>query len=202
MYDNIDKQRTYKEYCGKYRKAINEEFYFEAMMIAYSMMEDRLRSFLYHIGAFDRRTDTKICKKVHRQLKTIVKEYKNKNENELMKVSTISDKIKIIRCSLKWATTVDGGYDEDKYLVALKSQYEGSFDVGEFLEVLDEIDKWREYRNEIMHALLNKNVESLWEELASQTEKGMQLARKLDAYVKLVKKNNRIRKAIKLPVNR
>ena len=124
------------------------------------------------------------------------------HENELLKVSTISGKIKIIRCSLKWSAIVEGGYSEDKYLVALKSQYEGAFDIGEFLGVLDEVDKWREYRNEIMHALLNKNIESLWEELASQTEKGMQLARKLDAYVKLVKKNNRIRKAIKLPVNR
>ncbi len=28
VYDNADKQRTYKEYCGKYRKAINEKFYF------------------------------------------------------------------------------------------------------------------------------------------------------------------------------
>ncbi|MBR3995989.1 MAG: hypothetical protein IKI97_12015 [Clostridia bacterium] len=182
VYDNADKQRTYKEYCGKYRKAINEKFYFEAMMIAYSMIEDRLKSFLYHIGAFDRRTDTKICKKVHQYLKNIVKDYRKPKENEKLNISTISGKIKIIRCTLNWAATVNGGYDEDKYLIALKSQYEGAFDIDEFLDVLDEIDKWREYRNEVIHALLNKNIESLKEELMIQTEYGMQLARKLDSY--------------------
>ena len=54
--NNTDKQRTYKENCAKYKKAIQGEFYFEAMLISYAMLEDRLRSFLYHIGALKTRT--------------------------------------------------------------------------------------------------------------------------------------------------
>ena len=48
--DNKDKQRTYTENMAKYKKAIAGEFFFEAMLIDYAMLEDRLRSFLYYIG--------------------------------------------------------------------------------------------------------------------------------------------------------
>ena len=44
--DNKDKQRTYTENMAKYKKAIAGEFFFEAMLIDYAMLEDRLRSFL------------------------------------------------------------------------------------------------------------------------------------------------------------
>lgn len=64
---------------------------------------------------------------------------------------------------------------------------------------LDEISEWCDYRNEVIHALLNKNTNSLDERLELQAEKGMELARFLDDQVKGVKKYNRIRKSINLP---
>ena len=48
--DNKDKENTYRTNLRRYNKAMKEGFYFEAMLIDYAMMEDRLRSFLYHIG--------------------------------------------------------------------------------------------------------------------------------------------------------
>ena len=71
-------------------------------------------------------------------------------------------------------------------------------DIGECLAVLDEIDCWRGYRNEVMHALINKNLESLDENIKLQAEKGMQLANRLDNQIKILKKGNRIRKALNL----
>lgn len=202
VFNNNDKQRTYKEYCGKYRKAVVEEFYFEALMITYSMFEDRARSFLYHIGAYANRNDEKICKKVRSSLMQIVKDNHSENENDKLNITKISSKLKLIRCTLLWALNTDGGYESDIYLSALKSQYEGAFDIEDFLITIAEIESWCQYRNEIIHALLNKNVESIKDDLASKTENGMRLARKIDGYVKAVKKNNKIRRAIKLPVNK
>ena len=49
--NNHEKYRTYKEHLTKYNLAMENEFYFEAMIIIYAMMEDRLTSFLYHIDA-------------------------------------------------------------------------------------------------------------------------------------------------------
>ena len=49
-----------------------------------------------------------------------------------------------------------------------------------------------------MHALINKNLESLDENIKLQAEKGMQLANRLDNQIKILKKGNRIRKALNL----
>ena len=41
--DNVEKQEAYRKQLGRYRRALNNEFYFEAMLIVYAMIEDRLR---------------------------------------------------------------------------------------------------------------------------------------------------------------
>ncbi len=118
---NKDKQRTYREQYLKYNKAVKEEFFCEAILISYAMIEDRLRSFLYHIGALANRNSINVnCKKTKAQLKEIVLEYKTEKENNNLGIKNISGKIKIIRCTLEWAATVTAGYKEDKYLSTLK----------------------------------------------------------------------------------
>ena len=200
---NRDKQLTYKENCAKYKKAIQEEFYFEAMLISYAMMEDRLRSFLYHIGALANRESIKVsCSKTNKQLKEIVNAYKRNKENSSLGITNITGKMKIIRCTLEWVSTVDSGYEDDKYLVALKNQYEGNIDIQEMLSVIEELYEWLDYRNEIMHALLNKNVDSLHIELRRRTLQGMELARKIDSFVSYVKKRNYVRRSIKLCIEK
>lgn len=201
---NKDKQRTYKENCAKYKKAIQEEFYFESMLITYAMIEDRLRSFLYHIGALnDRQSKSANCKKTKQQLRKIVSIYKRgKKENDSLGITNISGKIKIIRCTLEWASTVNGGYEDDKYLMALKNHYEGNIDIYEMLETLEELCNWLDYRNEIMHALLNKNIDSLHSKLKERTLQGMELARKIDIFVSRVKRRNYIRRSINLCIER
>lgn len=201
--NNTDKQLTYKENCAKYKKAIQEEFYFEAMLISYAMMEDRFRSFLYHIGALANRDSIKVsCGKTNKQLKEIIDTYKRNKENNSLGIINITGKMKIIRCTLEWAATVDGGYEDDKYLLALKNQYDGNVDIQEMLSVLEEIREWLDYRNEIIHALLNKNIDSLHTELKKRTIQGMELARKVDSFVNRVKKRNYIRRSIKLCVDK
>ena len=79
----------------------------------------------------------------------------------------------------------------------LKSEYEG-LDIGGLLTTLDQIDIWREYRNEIIHGLLNKNVTSVDAELKSKVEAGMEYARFIDSQVKALKKKNVIRNKMKI----
>ena len=55
--DRNDKKETYCQQMGKYKRAMSNGFYFEAMLITYAMIEDRMRSFLYYIGAFRREDD-------------------------------------------------------------------------------------------------------------------------------------------------
>ena len=108
-----------------------------------------------------------------------------------MDLGQISTKEKLIRNTLTW-TLVDKGIPEETYLAVLKSEYEG-LDIGGLLTTLDQIDVWREYRNEIIHGLLNKNVTSVDAELKSKVETGMEYARFIDSQVMALKKKNVIR---------
>ena len=74
-------------------------------------------------------------------------------------------------------------------------------DVGGVIDTLKEMNVWLDYRNEIMHASMNKNVESLYDNLDTQVEKGMEYARFIDSQVKLMKKTNHVRKKMKLQNN-
>jgi hypothetical protein len=52
-----------------------------------------------------------------------------------------------------------------------------------------------------MHAAMNKNVVALYQNLPEKVEQGMEYARYIDSQVKILKKNNKIRKALNLKNN-
>ena len=195
--DNTEKQEAYRKQLGRYRRALNNEFYFEAMLIVYAMIEDRLRSFLYYIGALRKADDPKLNVK---QTKAILRRlYFGSDEDafgQKMDLGQISTKEKLIRNTLTWALEYEG-IPEETYLAVLKSEYEG-LDIGGLLTTLDQIDVWREYRNEIIHGLLNKNVTSVDAELKSKVEAGMEYARFIDSQVKALEKKNVIRNKMKI----
>lgn len=195
--DNKDKQRTYKENMAKFRRAMAGQFYFEALLIDYAMLEDRFRSFLYYIGLLKYKRSYKADNKpVKDRLKVIVSEYKKSDENDMISINSISGKIKIIRCSLLWTT--DATAFDDQYLSALKELFEGALDIADLLDKLSLISEWCKYRNEVIHSLLNKNSDSLMEQLPQKAYEGMELARYVDDQVKKLKRRNTIRKKLKL----
>lgn len=195
--DCKDKQRTYREHKGRYKRAMENGFYFEALLIVYALLEDRLRSMIYHMGFLTDRTALKIWKKKAACLREIVSAYKNEQENDQLGITNISGKAKIIRCILKWTAYTEGGYQQDKHLSALKSQCEG-LDVGGLLSALEELQDWCTYRNEVIHGLMNKNLDSLSLELKARAEAGMKLAEYFDSQEKLLKKGNKVRKSANL----
>lgn len=198
--DNSDKQRTYREHKGRYKRAMENEFFFEALLIDYALLEDRLRSMIYHMGFLKDRTAHRIWKKKAPCLQEIVSAYKDKGETSQLGITSISGKAKIVRCVLKWAAYTEGGYQKDRHLSALKSQCEG-LDIGGLLSALGELQDWCAYRNEVIHGLMNKNLESLSDQLKAHAESGMQLASFFDNQEKLLKKGNKIRKSANLQMN-
>ena len=196
--DNTDKQNSYREYLRRYNKAMQEGFYLEAILIDYAIIEDRLRSFIYHLGLLNTKDSYKADgTKAKKCLKGIISDYKLNGENDHFNINSITGKIKIIRCTLLWAEQESFNSD-DRYLKILRDQYDRYLDVDGLLDTLSEIDDWRDYRNEVIHSLFNKNTYSLNEEISVQAERGMQLARFVDNQVKCLKKGNRIRKSINL----
>lgn len=199
--NNLEKYYTYREYISRYKRAIKEAFYYEALLIDYAMLEDRLRSFLYHMGALRTRNSFSVdFKKSKLFLKQILEEYTDKDEAKNLGISSITGKMRILRCVALWAFNSNDVKKDDSYEYVLKSRME-EIDIDRLLQTLSSIQEWCKYRNEIIHCLLNKNIASVNLNLAEQAEKGFVLARELDAQLRLFKKGNFIRKKMRLPID-
>lgn len=188
--DNIDKQKTYATMLNRYSLAMKDGFYLEAILIDYAMMEDRLRSFIYHIGGLVDRNAIKIAGRSRKYLKEMMASYDPKGN---LGVTNISGKIKVVRAVLSWEEKCEGVPD-DRYLKALKDRLE-SLDIGGLLDTLKSIEGWKGYRNECIHSVMNKNIDNLGEEVAIKADEGMKLARFIDSQVKILKKRDVIRRA-------
>ncbi|MBE6751637.1 MAG: hypothetical protein E7556_03825 [Ruminococcaceae bacterium] len=201
--DNMDKRYTYAQHKGRYSQAMKYEFYFEALMIDYALMEDRLKSFLYHAGVLNSRTSHKIdCSKPNKALlKQIYCKYRNKTDVNLPKIQNISGKIDIIRAVLEWVSNTEQNPNDSRYLRTLKNQCE-SVDIGDMLNTLKMIEDWCKYRNEVVHALMNKNIDSLRSVLCDKAIEGMELANRLDTYVRDMKKGNKVRKSANMCIEK
>lgn len=196
--DNSDKQVTYREQLGKYKRALNNEFYFEALLIVYAVLEDRMRSFLYYIGAVRRADSTKLnVSRTKSILRRLYFGSDEEAEGKRIDLTQISAKQQLIASTITWSLEYEG-VPEESYLAILKDQYESCLNMDSFLSTLDAINDWRDYRNEIIHGLLNKNVESINAELKEQVEKGMGYARFVDSQVKALKRKDLIRKTMKI----
>ena len=196
--DNSDKQVTYREQLGKYKRALNNEFYFEALLIVYAVLEDRMRSFLYYIGAVRRADSTKLnVSRTKSILRRLYFGSDEEAEGKRIDLTQISAKQQLIASTITWTLEYEG-VPEESYLAILKDQYESCLNMDSFLSTLDAINDWRDYRNEIIHGLLNKNVESINAELKEQVEKGMGYARFVDSQVKALKRKDLIRKTMKI----
>lgn len=187
-----EKQLTYAENMRRWRKAMAEEFFFEAIMIDYATMEDRLFAFLYYTGMIDDRNTPKVPSTVRPYLMRLLQELKGKGQKQL-RLFDISCKVDMLHATLKWAMETNGVPADAVWLKVLKDKYEGSFDVGDVIDTLKRIGVWCELRNEVVHGLMNKQSDALYVQLPDLAETGMKLARELDAYVKQLKKGPSVR---------
>lgn len=198
--NNTDKQRTYRQQLGRHSRAMREEFYFEALLIDYAVLEDRLRSLIYHMGFLANRKADKIWKKTRPDLLEFVTEYKRESEDLRLGIRNISAKIKIVRSVLLWAQASGEENGSEKYRKTLKKQCR-AMDLEGMLAVLQEIENWCGYRNEVVHGLMNKNIDSLHTQIMEKAQQGLRMARYLDAQGRLLKSGNRIRKSVNLSMN-
>lgn len=196
--NNMEKWDTYRKILARYKLAVNQHFYFEAVMISYAMLEDRLIAFLYHSGAIANR-DVKPqvgSGTTKGYIKEMVEAQSCKSKKVSLGITNISGKIKVTKAMLSYAEK--GVKANNRYCDTLLSVYSEKINIAEFKEKLSEIIEWCKYRNELVHAMLNKNVLSMDEELSCHAQKGLEYARYIDACVDSIKYGNKIRKAANL----
>ena len=200
--NNTEKRETYRYLLGRYKRAVVNEFYFEALIIVYATLEDRMRSFLYYCGYFANRNQLKLDKKTKSDILAVFGDGDSGNKAPSFK--NLSTKIDFAKKMLEWAETVEEKDITGKeYLIALKKLIE-NLDVDGMIETLENLrgeQGWLRYRNEIIHASLNKNIDALYEGLGDKVESGMEYARFIDSQVKLLKKSNLVRRKMKMQNN-
>lgn len=172
---NKQKRNTYAFIMEQYKKAVENGFYGEAELIVYAYLEDRLRSFLYYSDALNTRNSNNI------------------NENMISiygsekSIKDISAKIEVIKKAIN-ITRLKRDFSDNEYAAHLIKVYQVSLDTKELRVLLNKIDKWRDYRNEVVHALLNKDIDDLHLTFKSHVEEGFLLARRIDNAVNQLKR--------------
>ena len=172
--DNKSKGKTYAVLIRRYNEAIEKGFYGEAELLVYALLEDRLRSFIYYSDLLDNYNNSKI----------------NENAETInggpLDIKDISRKICIIKRAI--ASSTKKASEMKAFEKSLRKRYAASIKIGELKKNLNHIEKWCKYRNEIVHALFNKDLVDLHKGYKQHVQSGMELARYVDNQVKALKK--------------
>jgi hypothetical protein len=203
-----EKQLTYTTEYRQFNKAMKEEFYLEAVAIGYAIIEDRLTAFLHHAGLVTRTNeDLRINRKVYPYIRKLLK----KEDDYSIKIKDISVKITLVTALLNMteneANAIDAyvtnyvqglkrkraiaqtGYMHDLYTEIKKVNAEL------VLSTFVRIEPWRIQRNHLIHALLNKTVESTKDVKKECAEESYAITRAIDNnLVKPFKQDNKLRK--------
>ena len=182
----MDKYNSYKILMARYKKANQQDFYFEMLWILYAMFEDCTSAFLYYIGfVTDDRRKVVGDKNIQKSIREILK----LGEKANFDFGTLYGKTLTIKKVVQWAQNgkaTDGYQKELKDLLNKKAIKDP-----EFLKCLDGIDYWRDKRNGLTHALFSIHSYESAKELKPLTEQGYQLARALDKAVNALRNRDK-----------
>ncbi|MCL2632125.1 MAG: hypothetical protein FWD45_03440 [Coriobacteriia bacterium] len=182
---NADKYDSYKILMARYKKAKQQDFYFEMLWILYAMFEDRTSAFLYYAGFVneDRRKavgDKDIQKSIRGVLKL--------SDKANFDFGTLYGKTLTIKKAIAWMQNAEAADDYQKDLKALLNRK--AISSPEFLQCLNGMDYWRDKRNGLTHALFSVHSYESAKDLKPLCEQGYQLARTLDNAVSALRKRD------------
>lgn len=192
---NAEKNTAYQKHMERFKRAKAGGFHLEAIFILYALIEDRLSAFLYHAGITNA-TREKITRngKVRPQLIGTITVLSAKQPS----VRPAGTKIKTIKELLVWSVGYAVNDPAFNYLDALCNQINRTKGKEDMFDTLTRIEEWCVYRNELVHALLNKKVENQEEVLQNLVAEGEACNRLLQNFVKSFKVRNTLRKTFNI----
>ncbi len=172
---NIDKYLTYRYSFSKLKKAIINEFYFEAILIEYAIIEDRINSIFRRIGFLNESGNLPEGK---------LKLLKRIFQSQTLRWSDISIKLKLIHVLTTFESSNIIHQEDQTYLSDLSLKLKPIS--LELTKLIAQITPWLTTRNKYVHALMEYKTNTIEEELKAFVIEGEMMIRKLDYFVKKV----------------
>ena len=210
--NNTDRKINYIREYRRYKTALNNDYYLEAIAIVYAIMEDRLVSFLHHAGIVSRDNENL---KITRASSPYIRKLMGKEGSAPIRIKDITEKIdiimKLINMDELLALEIDDeveqfvktyqkkGVARKGYMHDIYCQINRSINKEKAQELFSAFIPWRDTRNKLIHALLNKTAKSSDNAKEECAKAGYLLTRQFDDYLaKPFSKNNTIRKRYKI----
>lgn len=203
-----EKQLVYTQEHRRLKKALQDEFYLEAIAIGYAIIEDRMVAFFHHAGIVSRQNETLA---INRPIYPYMRELMKLDKDASIRIKDISVKMDLIWRLLSLTEDKAVQIDNDvsvaadsrkkkaalrkDYMVSLQRQIDKTIDREKVRGILDRLEPWRKERNQLINALLSKAATSSKAARKECAYTGQDLARGIDdTLVKPFKKNNRLRR--------
>jgi hypothetical protein len=178
--NNKEKGNTYKNMFARFKKAIKNEFYFEAIFIDYAMLEDRLTSFLKYLGIVIPSIDRlRINDNYYNSINNLFNDYNNSK----LEINNISVKINLIKYLIKSYKL----NSLEKYNLNNLRPVIESININTLETTLNELEGWIIKRNNLIHDLMEKEISSINDNLSDVAESGNLYVRSIDTQVSKIK---------------
>ena len=188
----------YEEYLKRYKLAIKNGFYIEAICIIYAGLESELYKFLHTTG-FIQFNNNKyvVTQKFRREYRIIFKLPEKKTFN----IKNISTRRNYIISFLSFAENemiIPVDNHNYKYFNDLRNVLNKKIEISVLKNNLKEMDKWCDMRNMIIHGLLNKNPQKIYDDMKKCATDGLKIYEELKNIVANFRKDNNLRNTYKI----
>ena len=195
---NTDKYNTYTFMITRHKEAVKHGFCFEALLIDYAILEDRLVAFLWAAGVMNDMDNFSFGNKNNKaQLRRLYNSYMK--EDKIPRLQNIGTKINVILSLIDFSQQEYDG--ADRYLLAL---HKGMYDLNlqKISENLALLKDWLKYRNEVIHGAMTKDIYALYENIEEKAVQGLAYARVIDNEAKKLMRRDYIRKSVRMPIKK
>lgn len=189
---NYGKHMQYTQTLSKLNKALKQGFFYEAIMLDYALIEDRLTELLWYLGFVNKgNSDPVVSKKSRKSVRKLL----HLSDNSRFGINKISVKISILNSLCK-----DDAFD-DAYLNDVSYYIKTRIGKDEIENLLNNLIMWKNKRNGYVHGLMDKVPSDVEPELETIAKTGKELFRIVDSYCKKAEKCG-IRKKYRInPIN-
>lgn len=187
-----NKTRMYSAAISKFKKGLKEGFYFECILLDYSLLEDCFTDFFVQLDFASKDNEDTGKAKFNRFRKSDLMSLGM--EEKECSLHAFAKKVKIVKTIIESINKPEKISSVNMQAVAnvLKRNHISKLLTNSFFE---EADQWRENRNKIIHDLLNLDCD-IFNSLKLFAEKGFELFRVLD------KCNSKIKGKVKPEINK